>query len=59
LCEFAFDLAQRYSRFYAEHHILSEPDEAIRASRLGLCQLTLAAIVKTLDILGIEVPQRM
>ena len=59
LCEFAFELAQRYSRFYGEHHILSEPDGEVRASRLGLSQLTLAALVKTLDILGIEVPQRM
>ncbi len=59
LCDYAFTLAQQYSRFYAEHHILSELDAAVRASRLGLCQLTLAALVKTLGILGIEVPQRM
>jgi arginyl-tRNA synthetase len=59
LCDYAFTLAQQYSRFYAEHHILSESDAAVRASRLGLCQLTLAALVKTLGILGIEVPQRM
>ena len=59
LCDYAFTLAQLYSRFYAEHHILSESDAAIRASRLGLCQLTLAALTKVLGILGIEVPQRM
>jgi len=59
LCDYAFTLAQQYSRFYAEHHILSEPDAAIRSSRLGLCRLTLVAMVKSLDILGIEVPQRM
>ena len=59
LCDYAFTLAQNYSRFYAEHHILSESDLAVRASRLGLCQLTLNVLVKTLGILGIEVPQRM
>jgi arginyl-tRNA synthetase len=59
LCDYVFTLAQHYSRFYAEHHILSESDAAIRASRLGLCQLTLNVLVKTLGILGIEVPQRM
>jgi len=59
LCDYAFTLAQQYSRFYAEHHILSESDPGVRASRLGLCQLTLAALVKILGILGIEVPQRM
>src|SRR5258708_15003933 len=41
LCDYAFTLAQNYSRFYAEHHIMSESNAAIRASRLGLCQLTL------------------
>jgi arginyl-tRNA synthetase len=59
LCDYAFTLAQLYSRFYAEHHILSESDEAVRAARLGLCQLTLAILVKVLALLGIEVPERM
>ncbi len=59
LCDYAFTLAQNYSRFYAEHHILSESDVALRAARLGLCALTLAVMVKVLALLGIEVPERM
>jgi arginyl-tRNA synthetase len=59
LCDFAFTLAQDFSRFYSEHHILSEKDGALRAARLGLCALTLAALTKVLSILGIEVPERM
>jgi arginyl-tRNA synthetase len=59
LCEYVFELAQGFSRFYAEHHIMSEPDADLRAARLGLCQLTLDVLTKTLDLLGIEVPQRM
>jgi arginyl-tRNA synthetase len=59
LCEYVFSLAQAFSRFYAGHHILSEPDTALRAARLGLCTLTLAVLTKVLDLLGIEVPQRM
>ncbi len=59
LCEYAFDLAQRFSSFYAAHHILSETDDALRAARLGLCGLTLAALTKVLDLLGIAVPERM
>jgi arginyl-tRNA synthetase len=59
LCEYAFDLAQRYSRFYAEHHILSESDAAIRAARLGLGKLALDVLTKVLALLGIEVPERM
>ena len=59
LCDFAFTLAQEFSRFYAEHHILSEKDAALRSARLGLCELTLGVLSKTLDLLGIEIPARM
>lgn len=59
LCEYAFELAQSFSRFYSEHHILSEPDPALRAARLGLCALVLAVLTRVLDLLGIEVPERM
>jgi arginyl-tRNA synthetase len=59
LCDYAFTLAQEFSRFYSEHHILSEADEGLRAARLGLCELTLKTLAKVLDLLGIEVPARM
>jgi arginyl-tRNA synthetase len=59
LCDYAFTLAQQFSRFYAEHHILSETDAVLRATRLGLVGLTLAVLTKVLDLLGIEVPVRM
>jgi arginyl-tRNA synthetase len=59
LCDYAFNLAQAFSRFYAEHHVLNESDPALRAARLGLCGLVLAVLVKTLDLLGIAVPERM
>jgi arginyl-tRNA synthetase len=59
LCEYAFELAQKFSRFYSEHHILSEADAELRAARLGLCESTLATLTKVLGILGIEIPERM
>ena len=59
LCDYAFTLAQEFSRFYSEHHIMSETDTDLRAARLGLCALTLRVLVKVLDLLGIEVPARM
>jgi arginyl-tRNA synthetase len=59
LCEYAFELAQKFSRFYSEHHILSETDTQLRAARLGLCEMTLATLVGVLDLLGIEIPERM
>src|SRR6185437_8114518 len=39
LCDYAFELAQRFSRFYAAHHILSESDAGLKAARLSLCAL--------------------
>jgi arginyl-tRNA synthetase len=59
LCEYAFELAQNFSRFYGAHHVLSETDQALRAARLGLCALVLAVLTRVLGLLGIEVPERM
>lgn len=59
LCDFAFTLAQSFSRFYAATHILSEPDKAKRASWLALAKLTLNQLALVLDLLGIELPDRM
>ena len=59
LCDYAFRLAQEFSSFYAACHILSEPDAAVRASRLALCDLTARHLVLVLDLLGIEIPDRM
>jgi arginyl-tRNA synthetase len=59
LCDYAFSLAQIFSRFYTEHHILSEKDEALRVSRFALVQLTLSVLSKVLTLLGIEIPARM
>lgn len=59
LCDYVFVLAQEFSRFYSEHHILSEPDAELRAARFGLCMLTLRVLIKVLGLLGIEIPARM
>ncbi len=59
MCDYAYTLAQRFSSFYAAHHIMSEADGALRDSRLALCALTLRALETALDLLGIEVPERM
>jgi arginyl-tRNA synthetase len=59
MCDYAFALAQRFSSFYAAHHILSEPDAVLRASRLALAGLTLRALETALGLLGLEIPDRM
>lgn len=59
LAEYAFGLAQRFSRFYAECPVLAEADPAVRASRLGLCVLTLRVLEKALLLLAIDIPDKM
>jgi arginyl-tRNA synthetase len=59
LCEFVYNLAQAFSRFYYECHILSEENAALRGSWLGMVKLCLREFELALDLLGIEVPERM
>lgn len=59
IADFAFTLGQTFSSFYAACHILSEPDVALRRSRLALCLLTLRQMELCLSLLGIETPDRM
>jgi arginyl-tRNA synthetase len=58
LCGYLFELARAYSVFYEECPVLTAEPE-VRASRLGLCALTLDVLVQGLDLLGIEAPERM
>jgi len=59
LCEYAFQLATTYNRFYHVHHMLNEEDSAQRASWLALSNVTLRVLIQALDLLGIEAPRRM
>ncbi|MEM9469282.1 MAG: arginine--tRNA ligase [Pseudomonadota bacterium] len=59
LCEYLFKLAQSFSSFYGNCHILSEKDELLRNSRLNLSYVTLKQLEKGLELLGISIPERM
>lgn len=59
LCEYAFRLAQTFSSFYGNCHILSETNADIRNSRLALCAMTCRQMNIVLSLLGIEIPERM
>lgn len=59
LCDYAYRLAQTFSSFYGNCHILSEENTALRESRLALCALTYRQLALTLDLLGIGIPERM
>ena len=59
LCDYVYRLAQEFSSFYGNCHILSEKDETRKNSLLALCQHTHAQLTEVLGLLGIEVPARM
>lgn len=59
LCDYAYRLAQSFSSFYSNCHILSESDARLRGSRLALCALTARQLECILTLLGIERPERM
>jgi arginyl-tRNA synthetase len=59
VAKFAFQLAQAFNLFYHHHHILSEADEQKRAFLLRLTELVERQLVRALDLLGIEAPEKM
>jgi arginyl-tRNA synthetase len=59
LCDYAYTLAQTFNVFYGACPIAKESDEAIRQARLALCAATLKQLTVTLDLLGLEVPEKM
>ncbi|MFB9375268.1 arginine--tRNA ligase [Algimonas porphyrae] len=60
LCDHVYSLAQAFSRFYTNCPILADdtPDD-VRASRLSLAKATLEQLEHGLEIIGLEVPERM
>ncbi len=60
LCTYLYELASLYMTFYEACPILKEGiTEDLRNSRLRLCHLVARTIEKGLDLLGIEVMERM
>jgi arginyl-tRNA synthetase len=59
IAEYAFELAKKLSKFYAECPVLEGGDANVRSSRLALCNLTHKVLSKALWMLGVDVPQRM
>jgi len=58
LCTYLFETAVAYTAFY-EHCPVLTADDALRASRLALCELTSRTITRGLDLLGIAAPPQL
>ena len=59
IAEYAYEMVADFSRFYEACHILREEDPSRQASWLHLLELALAELRLLLDLLAIEVPERM
>src|SRR5262249_24089415 len=59
LCNYLYDLAGRFTSFYENCPVLKAEDDATRASRLMLCDLTARVLKCGLEVLGIETVEQM
>lgn len=59
LAEYIYSLAVLLNRYYHEYKVLSEPDEAKKASRVATLKMAYGLLEELLEIMGIEIPERM
>jgi arginyl-tRNA synthetase len=59
LTAYLFEVANRYSTFFEQCPVLKAPDEATRNSRLLICDLTARTLRQGLELLGIQVVEKM
>jgi arginyl-tRNA synthetase len=59
VAKYAFRLAQAFNNFYHRFHILSEPDADRQQFLLYLVQLVNQTLTSALELMGIEIPERM
>ena len=59
VAKWAFQLAQKFNIFYHNHHVLSEQDPARRALLVAITSVVRRQLIRALDVLGIEAPERM
>ncbi|MDA8706853.1 arginine--tRNA ligase [Cyclobacteriaceae bacterium] len=59
LAQYVYDLAKDYNGFYQELSMFNEPDDPLVTFRISLSRLTAKVIRRSMNLLGIEVPNRM
>ncbi len=59
VANFVYELAKEYNQFYHEFSILHEKNTELAKFRLALSVLTARIIKSSMQLLGIEVPERM
>lgn len=59
LCEYIYEISNLFNRFYHENRILTEENKEKKISWLNLLSLTVNILETALDLLGMEVPEKM
>ncbi len=59
IANYCYELAREYNQFYHDFSILGEPDPSVRNLRLALSDVTGRVLNLGMDLLGIEMPERM
>ncbi|WP_313258872.1 arginine--tRNA ligase [Sphingobacterium sp.] len=59
LANYAYDLAKLYNKFYHEETILKAEDENVKGFRLQMSASAARIIAESMNMLGIQVPERM
>jgi arginyl-tRNA synthetase len=59
LANYAYDIAKLYNKFYHEETILKAEDENVKGFRLQLSASAARIISESMNLLGIQVPERM
>jgi len=59
IAKWTFLLAQRYNIFYHNYHILSEQDADRRTLLVAITSVVRRQLIRALNVLGIEAPERM
>ena len=59
IASYTYELAKEYNSFYHDNYILNEEDSSRALFRLDLSKLTARVIQTAMQLLGIEVPERM
>lgn len=59
IANYAYELAKEFNQYYHETPILKEEDKVLLSARLILIETLATVLVKAMEILGIELPERM
>jgi len=59
ICNFTFDLAQKYNLFYNLHSIIKAETNELKMFRLALTAATAQVLKNSLSLLGISAPEKM